>query len=101
MSGPGRVVVVCLVDSMSVEKSPEGWSGHKGCEIGSGRSLGPMEMYHAVEEGVGLVDLVAFVESMDCETDFDRFGTGFGFGSFAADWAGLAMGCRCYAKPYL
>lgn len=58
-------------------------------------------MYHVAEEGVGLADLVAFVESMGCETDFDRFGTYFGFGSFAADWAGLAMGCRCCAKPYL
>lgn len=43
-----------------------------------------MEMYHAAEEDVGLEDLVAFVESMGCETDFDRFGTGFGSGSFAA-----------------
>jgi hypothetical protein len=93
--------VECLVDSMNAGESLEDELVRKGYWMASDWSLGSMEMYPGVGEGAGSVDSVALAANMGSETDFGRLGTGFGFGTLAADWAGLPMGSRCYSKSYL
>lgn len=100
MTGLDMVVVKCPVDSRIAEERLEAESAPESCRMGSGWSLDSMEMYPVAEGDVGLADSVVAVEHMDSETVVAGFGMGYGSGSLA-DRADLAMGCRCYSKPYL
>lgn len=100
MAGFDRTVVVCPGSTIA-EQYPAAEPASESCKMDSGSSLGSMGRYPVAAEGVGLADSAATAEHMDSETGFGGLGMGYGSGSQAADWAGLAMGCPCYSKPCL